>query len=57
MTDVVEQQPQTVSIELTIEETNAVLKVLGEMPTNSGAFPLLMKIQGQAQEQLGPPKQ
>ncbi len=37
---------------LTVEEVNVVLKTLGQLPTNSGVFPLLMKIEKQANEYL-----
>lgn len=45
-------------LELTVEEINAILQTLGELPTKTGAWPLLMKIKGQADEQtkqLEPP--
>ena len=37
---------------LNVEEVNAVLQTLGNLPTSSGAFPLLMKIKQQAEEQV-----
>jgi hypothetical protein len=37
---------------LTVAEVNAVLQTLGQLPTSSGAFPLLQKIKGQAESQL-----
>ena len=40
---------------MTVEEANAVLQVLGQLPTSSGAYPLLMKLKAQADEQV--PKQ
>lgn len=40
------------NIELTIDEVNAVLQTLGQLPTSSGVFPLLMKIKQQAEAQL-----
>ena len=45
------------NIELTIEEVNAVLQTLGQLPTSSGAYPLLMKIKEQAEGQVGDPAQ
>lgn len=39
-------------LELTVEEVNAVLQTLGELPTKMGAWPLLMKIKQQAEEQV-----
>jgi hypothetical protein len=40
------------NIKLTVEEINAVLQTLGNLPTSSGAFPLLMKIKQQAEAQV-----
>jgi hypothetical protein len=44
----------TVKIELEASELNAVLQVLGQLPTSSGAWPLLMKLKMQADEQAKP---
>jgi len=41
-----------ITLTLTVEEINAVLQTLGNLPTSSGAFPLLMKIKDQAEAQL-----
>jgi hypothetical protein len=41
-----------IEIKLHVEEVNAVLQTLGNLPTSSGAFPLLMKIKQQAEAQL-----
>lgn len=41
-----------ITIQLTVEEINGVLQTLGQLPTSSGAWPLLMKIKTQAEEQL-----
>lgn len=41
-----------IELKLTVEEVNAVLQTLGNLPTSSGAFPLLMKIKQQAEGQL-----
>jgi hypothetical protein len=41
-----------IEIKLHIEEVNAVLQTLGQLPTSSGAFPLLMKIKQQAETQI-----
>ena len=35
-------------LELTPEEVQAILQVLGQLPTSSGAWPLLVKIKEQA---------
>jgi hypothetical protein len=37
-------------VKLTVEEINAILQVLGQTPTNSGLYPLLVKIKQQAEE-------
>jgi hypothetical protein len=39
-------------LDLTPEEVQAILQVLGQLPTSSGAWPLLAKIKAQADEQL-----
>jgi hypothetical protein len=41
-----------INLTLNVDEVNAVLQTLGNLPTSSGAFPLLMKIKQQAVEQL-----
>jgi len=46
-----------IKLELATEEVNAILQTLGQLPTSSGAFPLLMKIKGQADSQLPPPSE
>jgi hypothetical protein len=43
-----------IQLNLSVDEVNAVLQVLGQLPTSSGAFPLLMKIKGQAETQVPP---
>ena len=43
------------TIKLSVEELNAVLQCLGNLPTSSGAFPLMMKIRQQAEGQVKPP--
>ena len=45
----------TLNLEVTVQDVNVLLKVLGDLPTNSGAYPLLMKLQEQAQAQVGAP--
>jgi len=44
-----------INLSLTIEETNAILGVLGDLPSKTGAWPLIVKIKEQAEAQL--PKQ
>ena len=39
-------------LNLTVEEVNSILHVLGELPTRMNAYPLLMKIKEQAEAQL-----
>ena len=46
-----------IKLELATEEVNAILQTLGQLPTSSGAFPLLMKIKGQAESQLPLPSE
>lgn len=46
-----------INLSLNVEEVNAVLQTLGNLPTSSGAFPLLMKIKDQAEGQIGAPAQ
>ena len=37
---------------LTVEETNSILQVLGELPSKTGAWPLIVKIKEQADKQV-----
>ena len=39
-------------ITLTVDEVNGILQVLGDLPTKSGAYPLVMKIKDQAEPQI-----
>ncbi len=41
-----------IQLHLTIEEVNAVLQTLGNLPTSSGAWLLLVKIKEQAEAQV-----
>ena len=45
------------NINLEKEEVQSKLNVLGELPSKSGAWPLMMKIQAQAQEQMPEPEE
>ena len=36
-------------IEMTVEEVNFILKVLGDLPTKSGAWPLIVSLKDQAE--------
>ena len=42
----------TIKLELTLDEVNGILAALGELPTSSGAWPLVVKIKQQAEPQL-----
>ncbi len=44
-----------VKLTLSVEEVNAVLQVLGELPSKTGAWPLILKIKEQADAQLPKP--
>ena len=46
-----------IKLELEQNEVQFILNALGEMPSRSGCFPLLVKIQSQAQPQVEPPKE
>jgi hypothetical protein len=41
-----------ITLNLTIDEVNGILQTLGNLPTSSGAWPLVVKIKEQAQAQL-----
>ena len=41
-----------IKLVLTVEETNAVLQTLGNLPTSSGVWPLVVKIKQQAEAQV-----
>jgi hypothetical protein len=40
------------NLKFTVEEVNAILGVLGDLPTKTGAWPLVVKIKEQAEAQL-----
>lgn len=44
-----------ITLTLTVEEANTVLAALGQLPTNTGVFPLLKKIKDQGDAQVPPP--
>ena len=46
---------QEINLILTIEEVNALLNVLGELPTKTGAWNLVVKIKQQAEVQVEKP--
>jgi hypothetical protein len=41
-----------IKLELTVDAVNFILQVLGELPTKTGAFPLVMNIKEQADPQV-----
>ena len=41
-----------IKLTLTVEEVNGILQTLGNLPTSSGAWPLVVKIKEQAESQL-----
>ena len=41
-----------INLSLTVDEVNAILGTLGQLPTSSGAWPLVVKIKEQAESQL-----
>lgn len=43
-----------IKLELSVEEVNAILGVLGDLPTKTGAWPLIVKIKEQAESQAEP---
>jgi hypothetical protein len=45
-----------IKLTLSVEEVNAVLQVLGELPSKTGAWPLIVKIKEQADVQLPKPE-
>jgi len=40
------------NISLTVDEANAILQTLGNLPTSSGVYPLLIKIKQQCDDQV-----
>ncbi len=40
------------TLKFTVEEVNAILGVLGDLPTKTGAWPLVVKIKEQAEAQI-----
>lgn len=41
-----------INLSLNVDEVNAILHTLGNLPTSSGAWPLVVKIKEQAEGQL-----
>jgi hypothetical protein len=46
---------QDITLTLSVEETNAILQVLGDLPTKTGAWNLVVKIKKQADDQTKAP--
>lgn len=44
-----------IKLELEIQEVNFLLEVLGQLPTKSGCFPLVQKIEAQGKAQVSAP--
>jgi hypothetical protein len=43
---------QEITLTLVLEEVNAILTVLGDLPTKTNAYPLVIKIKEQAEMQI-----
>ena len=43
-----------ITLELSVDEVNAVLSVLGDLPAKTGVWPLIVKIKEQAESQAEP---
>lgn len=41
-----------INLNLTVDEINGILQVLGNLPTSSGAWPLVIKIKQQVETQI-----
>lgn len=41
----------SIQLNLDVSEVNAILQVLGDLPTKTGAWPLIVKIKAQADSQ------
>ena len=46
-----------IKLELEQNEVQFILNMLGELPSKSGCFPLIVKVQSQAQPQVELPKE
>tara|TARA_R110000868_G_scaffold121206_2_gene321641 strand:- start:883 stop:1053 length:171 start_codon:yes stop_codon:yes gene_type:complete len=45
-----------IDLKLTVEEVNYVIGVLGELPSKSGAWPLIIKIKEQGESHVSKPE-
>ena len=41
-----------IKLELTVDAVNFILQVLGELPSKTGAYPLIVEIKSQADSQV-----
>jgi hypothetical protein len=41
-----------ITLKLSVEEINSILHVLGDLPSKTGAWPLIVKIKEQAESQI-----
>jgi len=41
-----------ITLKLSVEEVSGILQTLGQLPTSSGAWPLVVKIKEQAEAQV-----
>jgi len=46
------QQPQSITLDLQLDEVSGLLDILGSLPTKSGVYPIALKIKNQAEAQL-----
>ena len=47
--------PKTITLVLALDDVNAILNVLGELPSKTGAWPLIQRIREQAEPQVNAP--
>jgi hypothetical protein len=43
------------TLKLTVDEVNAILQTLGDLPSKTGAWPLIVKVKQQAEAQIPKP--
>jgi hypothetical protein len=43
---------EEITLKIKLEDANAIMSVLGQLPTSSGAYPLLLEIKRQLEEQV-----
>jgi hypothetical protein len=46
------QETKELNLQLSLQEVNYLLQMMGDMPTKSGVYNLMMKIHYQSQQQL-----